>query len=171
VCETGGHEIHPHQTGQSIRNRGHTISRGIYRKTRPWLYTHKIDATEIDITFDTGSKDVYPLYVGSSASIFDVHAHPWEMTRSTNAAFINNHWLVSHRWNSAGVFFDLQRMNSDVADWTLVKPEIFVPGDGTEIPVNEISTNVKSVSFDAANRKAKVVFTKCNSLLYKESLR
>lgn len=137
---------------------GHTISRGIYRKTRPWLYVHKLDTGKVDITFDSGSKDIYPLYTGSSASIFDVYAHNWEMTRSTNASFANKQWLVSHRWSNTGIYFDLQQQSGSTQDWTLVQGDIFVPNDGSEVTVPQINTKVKIISFDAALKKAQIQF-------------
>jgi len=148
------------RTGSDFVVEGHTIPRGIYRKTSPWLYTHSIGADRIEITFDTGSKEIYPLYTGSTASIFDVYAHPWEMGQSTNALFEGNKWLVSHRWNGDGIFFDLQQMGPSETAWTLLRPDIFVPADGTEVPVPEISTKVKIASFDAAGRKAMVIFSR-----------
>ena len=138
---------------------GHTFDRGIYRKTRPWLYLHHVDGDMVDITFEQGSKDIYPLYTGSSASIFDVYAHPWEMTRSTNAAFADNKWLVSHRWSADGIYFDLQQMLGDVTNWQLLQGDLFVPGDGSEFPITDISTMVKITDFDPAAKTAMVEFT------------
>ena len=137
----------------------HTFDRGIYRKTRPWLYLHHVDGDEVDITFEEGSKAVYPLYTGVSASIFDVYARSWEMTRSTNAAFTGGFWLVSHRWSNTGIFFDLQKNLGDVTAWQLVKGDIFVPGDGTEVTVSEINTSIRITSFDAVAQEAMVQFT------------
>ncbi len=137
---------------------GHTISRGIYRRTRPWLYVHHMDSNSVDITFEEGSKDVYPLYTGISASIFDVYAHPWEMTCSTNAAFADNYWLVSHRWSDTGVFFDLHQRTGSTRDWRLVQEDIYVADDATEVTVAEINTKVKITSFDATQQKAQVTF-------------
>lgn len=138
---------------------GRTLYRGICREKRPWLYVHHIEADKVDITFDIGSKGLYPLYTGASASILNVFKHPWEMTRSTNAAFPGNYWLVSHRWSDNGIFFDLQEQIGDETRWQLVQGDIFVPGDGTDITVPEIGTKVKVLSFDAASKKALVKFT------------
>lgn len=143
---------------------GHTLGRGIYRKDRPWLYVHHVDGDRVDITFEEGSKPEYPLYTGSSGSIGDVYAHPWEMTRSTNAEFPDNYWLVSHRWSDTGIFFDLQQRIGDVTEWRLVQGDIFVPDDGTtEVLVNAETINTKvniiPSTFDATQRKAKVKFT------------
>lgn len=140
----------------------HTLHRGIYRKTRPWLYVHHIEADKVDITFDSGSKEQYPLYTGASGSIFNVFAHPWEMTRSTNAAFPRNYWLVSHRWSGTGIFFDLQQQIGDETRWRLVQGDIFVSGDGTEVTVSEIGASVKIISFDAEAKKALVKFSPAN---------
>lgn len=137
----------------------HSLYRGIYRKDRPWLYVHHVDGDRVDITFEEGSKPEYPLYTGSSASIFDVYAHPWEMTRSTNAAFPDNYWLVSHRWSDTGIFFDLQQRIGDVREWNLVQEDIFVDGDGAVVTVAEINTKVKIISFDPTQNKATVEFT------------
>lgn len=138
----------------------HTFARGIYRKTRPWLYIHRKDEEEVDITFEQGLKDIYPLYTGVSASIFDVYAHPWEMTRSTNAAFPDNYWLISHRWSSAGILFDLQQRTGGVTDWRLVRADILVPSNGAEVLIGEINTKVKIVpsTFNLAQKKANVQF-------------
>lgn len=139
---------------------GHTFSRGIYRKTRPWLYIHRKGNDIVDITFEEGLKSDYPLYTGASASIFDVYAHPWDMTRSTNAAFASNYWLISHRWSSTGIFFDLQERIGDVTSWRLAKADILVKSDGTEVLIEEINTKVKIIpsTFNFAQKKAKVRF-------------
>ena len=138
---------------------GHTIGRGIYRKDRPWLYIHQINGSSADITFEEGLKPEYPLYTGSTASISDVYAtDPWPITLSTNAAFPDNYWLISHRWSDTGVFFDLQHMGENLNSWELVK-EIFVPGDGSEIDIDEINTRVKIISFNPTDKMAEVLFT------------
>ena len=148
------------RSGDDLVLEGHTFSRGIYRKTRPWLYVHRKGNDKVDITFEEGSKSVYPLYTGVSASIFDVYAHPWDMTRSTNAAFSDNYWLISHRWSINGIFFDLQQRTGDVTSWRLAQADIFVPGDGTEVPIGEINTKVKIIpsTFNFAQKKAQVEF-------------
>lgn len=148
------------KSGNDLVIEGHTFSRGIYRKTRPWLYIHRMDNEKVDITFEKGSKSIYPLYTGVSASIFDVYAHPWDMTRSTNAAFSDNYWLISHRWSSDGILFDLQERTGDVTSWRLAQPDILVPSDGTEVLIGEINTKVKIVpsTFNFAQKKAKVEF-------------
>ncbi len=135
------------------------ISRGIYRKTRPWLHLHGVDGDTADITFDSGRKSQYPLYTGLSDAIFEVYAHPWEMKRSTAAAFDDDFWLVSHRWSDDGMFFDLQRqLDDDDTRRVLERGDVFVPGDGSEAIVREIATSVRVLSFDAAARKAMVKF-------------
>jgi len=53
---------------------GHTIVRGINRKTKPWLYVHEIRDNVVDITFEEGEKKEYPLYTGSGESIFDLYS-------------------------------------------------------------------------------------------------
>ncbi len=138
---------------------GHTISRGIYRKTRPWLYVHNMEGDSVDVTLDEGSKPEYPLYTGASDSIFDVYAGPWPMTRSTNAAFSDNYWLISHRWSDTGILFDLQQQQGSVTNWSLVRGDIFVPGDGTEVTIGEIHTKVKILTFEAGGQRAQVQFT------------
>ena len=157
----GGETYKLTRVGNDLVIAGHTLGRGIYRKTRPWLYVHSMDGDKVNITFEEGSKAEYPLYTGSSASIFDVYAHPWEMTRSTNAAFPDHYWLVSHRWSDTGIFFDLQQRIGDVREWGLVQGDIFVPGDGGEVTIAEINTKVRIIlnSFNAAERTAMVEFT------------
>jgi hypothetical protein len=105
---------------------GHTIARGIYRKTEPWLYVHNIDAEndKVDVTFEgeRGGKKIYPLYTGSSASIFAVFKEAgWEMERSTCALFDDAYlvWLVSHRWSPDGIYFDIQIRTGDETEWDL----------------------------------------------------
>jgi hypothetical protein len=137
---------------------GHTIARGIYRKTKPWLYIHNIQSNSVDVTFEQGGKKEYPLYTGSSASIFDVYAHPWEMTRSTCANFGEDYWLISHRWSDDGIFFDLQKKMENNQIWNLIKEDIFVPKDGSEVNINEIATKVKITEFDSNQMKAKIQF-------------
>jgi hypothetical protein len=134
----------------------HSLLRGIYHKTRPWLYVHQIENNMVDITFDEGKGD-YPLYTGSSGSIFNVYEHPWEMVRSTCAQFANNYWLVSHRWSDAGIYFDLQKQ-IDPTRWSLIE-EIFVPGDGSEVIIGEINSKVIINSFNAGSLNAMVQFT------------
>ena len=141
---------------------GHTISRGIYRKTRPWLYVHSIDAANnrVNVTFDEGSKSLYPLYTGSSASIFQVYSKPWDINQSTCAAFANDYWLVAHRWDADGVYFDLQqRENNDDTRWNLVQADIFVASSGAITTVNQIDTDISLTAFDANAKTAIVQFT------------
>jgi hypothetical protein len=147
------------QNGSELVIEGHTISRGIYRKTRPWLYVHQIEGGVVDLTFDEGSKDIYPLYTGASASVFDVYAHPWEITRSTNFSFSNNYWLVAHRWSDAGIYFDLHQNVGDQTQWVLVQGDIFVAGNGAVTTIPEINSTVKINDFDAVQRKAMVEFS------------
>jgi hypothetical protein len=138
---------------------GHTFSRGIYRKTRPWLYIHNIQNDMVDITFDEGGKEEYPLYTGSSGSIFSVYEHPWEMTRSTCALFENDYWLISHRWTEAGIYFDLQKKLGDNLSWQLVRENILVPTDGSEVNIDEINTKVRIIDgFNLTLLKANVQF-------------
>jgi hypothetical protein len=137
-----------------------TLQRGINRDDLPWLYLHRSQGNRVDITFDKGSKDIYPLYTGLSASIFSVYDHPWEMTRSTNAAFDNNYWLVSHRWAADAIYFDLQQRTGDVTQWQLVRADIRVPDDGTRLSVPEINTAIKILSFEPVQKKAMVEFTR-----------
>ena len=137
----------------------HTIARGIYRKTEPWLYIHEIENNKVDLTFDEGKKGEYPLYTGSSGSIFDVYAHPWEMTRSTCANFADDYWLISHRWTNEGIYFDLQRKLGDNRSWQLVEENIFVPRDGSEISIQTINTKVRvRANFNPNLMKANVEF-------------
>ncbi len=146
--------------GRELVVDGHTVPRGIYRKTRPWLYLHGVDGDTVDITFDSGRKSLYPLYTGLSGAIFDVYAHPWEMERSTAATFDDDYglWLVSHRWSDDGIFYDLQRRLEGDTRWSLERGDIFVPGDASEVIVREIATSVRVLSFDPAARKAMVKF-------------
>ena len=147
------------QNGDELVIEGHTISRGIYRKTHPWLYVHQIEGGVADLTFDEGSKDIYPLYTGASASVFHVYAHPWEITRSTNFSFPDGYWLVSHRWSNTGVYFDLQQNMGDPTLWVLVQADIFVAGNGTATSIPEINSMVKINDFDAGQMEAMVEFT------------
>ncbi len=144
--------------GNELVVAGHTLPRGIYRKTRPWLYLHHVSRDKVDITFEEGSKPSYPLYTGVSESIFDPYVRPWPVIHSTNVEFPDNYWLVSHRWSDRGIFFDLHQQLGDVTRWRLVRGDIFVPGDGTEISIEEISTKVKVLSFDPRGKKARVQF-------------
>ncbi len=147
------------KSGTGLQVNGYGIGRGIFRKNRPWLYVHQIEEETADLTFDSGRKPLYPLYTGLSGAIFEVYAHPWEMERSTAAAFEDDFWLVSHRWSDDGLFFDLQRrLDGDDTRWVLERGDIFVPGDGSEAIVREIATGVQVLSFDPAARKAMVRF-------------
>lgn len=146
------------RSGTSLLVDNRTLTRGVNRDSTPWLYFHHDDGNKVDITFDIGTKDIYPLHTGISASIFAVYDHPWEMTRSTNAAFENNYWLVSHRWSDDEILFDLQQRVGDVTQWQLVTANIFVPDDGTEVVVPEINTGIKILSFDSSLNKATLQF-------------
>lgn len=163
--EIDGETYQVTRQGNDLVVDGHSFPRGIYRKTRPWLYLHGVeqgsDFERVDITFEAGGKELYPLYTGSTGSIFDVYAHPWEMKRSTCALFDDyTTWLVSHRWAPDGIYFDLQeRLDGDNQRWRLLRPDIFAAADGTPVDVPEISTRVEIVSFDAAARSAMVRFT------------
>lgn len=141
---------------------GHTLIRGIDRKTRPWLYVHSMDfATKMaDITFEEGSKSTYPLYTGSKAAIFSPYTQPWDIERSTTISFDNDYWLVAHRWDSVGVYFDLQQMNNgDDTDWSLIQADIFV-ANGATVNVSEIATDITITAFDASNNTATVEFSR-----------
>lgn len=145
--------------GDELVVAGHTVPRGIYRKTRPWLYLHHVNRNRVDITFEKGSKPSYPLYTGASASIFSPYVHSWPVIHSTNIEFSDNYWLVSHRWSDTGIFFDLHQQMEDVTRWRLAQGDIFIPGDGTEISIKEINTKVKVLSFDPREKRAVVQFT------------
>lgn len=147
-----------HTGGQWTLNGERSISRGINRDVLPWVYVHQETNGNIDITFDKGEKAIYPLHTGVSASIFSVFAHPWQMTRSTNAAFANEHWLVSHRWVQDGIYFDLQHRTGDVTQWQSIREDIWVPSGGTEVSVAEIDARVRVLSFDSAAPSAMVQF-------------
>lgn len=135
----------------------HTIKRGINRKYKPWVYVHEIKQGGVDITFDIGKGD-YPLYTGSSASIFSIFDHPWEMTKSTNASLGNNHWTISHKWRTDGILFDVQEMGSSNLAWGLVAADLFVSSNGNKELIPGTNIAVRIVSFDYANKKAKVEF-------------
>jgi hypothetical protein len=158
VVEIAGVTYQLERSGSDLTVGGRSLQRGINRDARPWLYLHEDQGGRGDITFDEGSKDIYPLYTGVSASIFGVYDHAWEMTRSTNAAFSENYWLVSHRWAADAIYFDLEQRTGDVTQWRLARADIRVPGDGTEVTVQEISTSVKILSFDPVQRVAMVQF-------------
>ncbi|MCB0705123.1 MAG: hypothetical protein KDC34_07425 [Saprospiraceae bacterium] len=148
--------------GTELAIDGHTITRGIQRKTRPWLYVHSIDMSTntANITFDEGSKSNYPLYTGSKASIFSPFDHPWDIEYATCIAFANDYWLVAHRWDATGVYFDLQlRNNNDDTDWTLVQADIFVANGGASVNVPEIATDVTVTALDATAKTATVEFS------------
>lgn len=158
AVEVEGESYELTKSGSALVIDGHTVGRGIYRKTRPWLYVHAVGSDTVDVTFDSGSKSIYPLYTGSSASIFDVYAHPWEIARSTCAAFGGEHWLVAHRWSDTGVYFDLQRKVGNDTQWQLLQADIFVPASGAQVDVTQIQTGVKVVSFDGTAKTATVQF-------------
>lgn len=145
--------------GNELVVAGHTLPRGIYRKTPPWLYLHHVNQNEVDITFEKGSKPSYPLYTGASATILNPYVRPWPVIHSTNVEFSDNYWLVSHRWSDTGIFFDLHQQIGDVTRWELVQGDIFIPGDGKEIRIEEINTKVKVLSFDPREKWAIVQFS------------
>jgi hypothetical protein len=138
---------------------GHTFARGIYRKTRPWLYIHEIDMVhnKVDVTFDTGAKSIYPLTIGSSGSIFDVYSKPWELKKSTCILFKDKYWLVSHRWGNNGIYFDLQHNFGTDEQWELVQ-EIFVES-GNEVTIDLIGTKVKIIDYNGSTQTATVKFS------------
>jgi hypothetical protein len=138
---------------------GHTIARGIMRKTRPWLYIHSINVLgrSVDVTFDNGSKPEYPLYTGSSGSIFDVYSKPWDIKKSTCISFPEKNWLVSHRWGNNGIYFDLQSNIGSDQEWKLIE-EIFV-GVGNEVTVESIHTKISIINYNASEETATVKFS------------
>jgi len=158
IVEIAGVNYQLQRSGSDLTVGGRSLQRGIKRDSRPWLYLHEDRGDRGDITLDEGLKDIYPLYTGVSASIFGVYDHPWEMTRSTNAAFSYNYWLVSHRWAADAIFFDLEQRTGDVTQWRLARADIGVPADGTEVTVQEINASVKILSFDPVRRVAMVQF-------------
>jgi len=158
-----GDEYQLTQRGSDFVIDQHTLSRGIYRKTRPWLYVHKIDSEneKINVTFDEG-KGLSPLYTGTSASIGDVYrSEPWEIEESTVAEFEDNYWLVSHIFSEDGIYFDLQQNLDPETNlrWKLVQGNIFVNKDGTPTEINDIGTRVKITDFDYGSKTATVEFS------------
>lgn len=160
--EIGTNVYKLNRRGSRFELDGHTLGRGIYRKTKPWLYVHEIDSDKIDITFDMGSKDSYPLDTGSSATIFDVYrSEPWDIQKSTVAEFEDSYFLVSHIFSEDGVYFDLQRNIDPETNvrWLLVEGNIFVKKDGTTTVIDEINTIVEITEFNYDTKTAKVKFT------------
>lgn len=134
-----------------------TLHRGIMRKEKPWLYIHEINetVTTVDVTFDNGSKKIYPLYVGSSGSIFSVFSKPWEIEQSTCLSFADDHWLVAHRWADDGIYFDMQKNLGDVLSWSLLE-EIFVANDGEEHSIPEIFVKIQIMEYSASAKTATI---------------
>ena len=119
----------------------------------------KVDGDVVDLTFESGRKETYPMYTGLTAAIFSVYENPWEMGRSTAAAFDEGFWLVSHRWSETGIFFDLQQnLGGDPTRWNLVRGDVFVAGDGSDQVIPEIATSVEIESFGPSSRAAVVKF-------------
>lgn len=147
------------RSGEHLLLGTRVLQRGINRDAAPWLYLHEANADQVDITFDKGSKEIYPLYTGATASIFDVFAHPWPVARSTNAAFADGFWLVFHRWVGEGLLVDLHRRTGDVTEWTLVQADILVANDGSVTAIPEIGAGVEVTAFDAGQQTATVRFT------------
>ena len=136
----------------------HTIGRGINRKYRPWLYVHKYDDDKIDVTFDTGAKPEYPLYIGVSKTIGLSYDNNVKVDRSTNIACENNRWLISHRWTDSGFYFDIQeRLGESVEAWSHLG-EVFVSMDGSYTNIPSVIAKVKIVAFDAQEKRAEIVF-------------
>jgi hypothetical protein len=139
---------------------GHSFSRGIYRKTRPWLYVHRIDGDNVDITFDSGAKDIYPLYTGSSGSIFDVYrSNGWDISQSTCIAFVDKTWLVAHRWTNDGIYFDLQKNGDDVADWQLIKEDLLLSQPNGQLDIPEITAKVILTSFNLNQKSGHIIIS------------
>ncbi len=136
----------------------HTLDRGIYRKTRPWLYVHGI-GDSVDVTFESGLEPSLPLSTGSSQSISNVFDQPAEILGTTSAAFPDDYWLVSHRWSGDGFFFDLHQRLADDRRWRLVQGDIFIDGSRRAIlNVEEFGVIMDVDSLDAENRQAEVEF-------------
>jgi hypothetical protein len=152
---------------------GHTISRGVYRKTQPWLYVHDIGSDSIDVTFDEGLRvesvipnHDLPLYTGSTdpndisndpdhkyipkADVFNPHG--WEITLSTDIEFSNGTWLISHKWSNEGIYFDLQKesdrvfASNDPIFGTLFEWDL-LSGD-IFVPGNETVVHIGEISTD-----------------------
>lgn len=142
---------------------GHSISRGIYRKTRPWLYTHQVNTTsdKVTLTFDTGDKPMYPLYTGSTGSIFAPFDRAWDIGQSTCVAFSDNYWLVFHRFTEDGVLVDLQlNMEPETNErWRLVSPDVLISTDGSSTHIDEINASVSIADFDLGAKTCRATFT------------
>lgn len=141
---------------------GHTISRGIMRKTEPWLYIHMMDlqTKRAEITFDNGEKPNYPLYVGSAGAINVIYDQLVDIKKSTCIEFPDKYWLVCHRWKNNGVYFDLQQNTGDAEQWQLIK-EIFVPDGGSQT-VEIISAKITVTSCNEAQETASIRFAAVN---------
>jgi len=140
----------------------HTLERGIYRKTKPWLYIHNIDAenNQVDVTFDSGLKSEYPLYTGSYGTMNISYTETVELNESNNIQ-IENYWLVSHVFTNDGIYFDLHENLDPLSnlDWKLVQGNILVNSNGSPKDVSQVNTSIQILDFDLPNKKAKVKFT------------
>ena len=150
--------------GTQLALDGHTIDRGIQRKYRPWTYVHDIDLVNkrIDITFDSGLKSRYPIYVGNHSSIFSVYDHPWDIHKSTSALFNNNRWLLIHKFEADGVKMDLLENYGSETEWELLKKDIKISSNGQNELIPEINTKVRLLNYNPLNKTGTIQFIKNN---------
>lgn len=144
--------------GPDLMVDGHSVDRGIYRKTRPWLYVHDTSGGYVDVTFDEGLKDYYPLYTGSLRSFFNVMTQSCDVSESSDLEFQEGKWLVLHRWTPEGVVGDVQQRTGSTEEWNLVRGDILFPKTGIEIFIPELNTTGRCTSFDLEARKADLQF-------------
>lgn len=134
----------------------HTIGRGIYRKTRPWLYVHHINdlSMEVDITIEEGPNDEVPLHTGRSTYGSKVGGNSWVREVTGSAVIdVDNKWLVVNRWSDTGFYLDLFDRFGDL-NWHLIQEDIFVQQDGGNVEVPELIGVLSANSFDASEQKA-----------------
>ena len=150
------------QAQNNLAIAGHTISRGIMRKTEPWLYIHTMDpqAKRAEITFDNGEKPTYPLYVGTVGTMNVMYDQMVNIKKSTCIEFPDKYWLVCHRWKDNGVYIYLQQNMGDVEQWQLIK-EIFVPNGGSQT-VEIISVKITVTNYNETQETATIKFTLVN---------
>jgi hypothetical protein len=155
----GGEEYAITRSGEELYLGGHPVARGIYRASQPWLYVHRIAEDEVDVTFDEAKLGFYPLYTGGMRAIFKPFLQPCDVQQSSIIQFGEGLWLVLHRWTEEGIIADLERREGSDEKWTLVRKEILIPADGSEIPISQLNARVKCTSFDPGAQSAMVVFT------------
>ena len=64
-----------------------------------------------------------------------------------------------HTWTEEGIVADLLQQGGSNEEWTLVRGDILIPMDGSEVRIAQLQSKAKCEAFDLDDQTATVVFT------------